>query len=458
MQTKNFVKDVYLLNYKLYNDAEIYNTCIVEYLSVAKDIITNSAKLYLYRLQNKSADTFKDCFESFDNITTSGEEELAAAVPKTNFLKLSTKLKDVKISTFENYNYLQNGQFYPNIGYSLYYTDEKNTKIALLETYLSSSYLPFLSKVVTRLICQWEIQSISFYKNFFLNTPRIIQNVGKQIFEFSDKKNVPTISTTVPQEKIIIVSGTEQLQKQQQKDNETVAAAAAAADKLLDEKTEKTTKEEDPTLLQKEEIVKEKSEEEKESISKEEKEEDDKKKEEDKKSNGYFGFLAKLKNMMWKKGKITKKEITEEDSDAKDLKNIDKDEDGGEIEILMKSVAENKDQEELVSSIIKSVHTVLLEQKTEEIEEEVTEDNEVKIETVEEQVQQQQEDENLGKFPEIPKISLNTSKLLAGDNLSSSKYYAYQTVINELYDNLNVNDDTHTLIQKCKKVLQIKDH
>ena len=402
MQTKNFVKDIYLINYKLYNDAEVYNTTIVEYLSVAKEIVINLSKLYLYQVQNKNENAIKDCFEPFDSITET----------TTNFLKLSTKLKEIKISTFENYNYLQNDQFYPNIGYSLYHIDDKGMKIALLETYLSSSYLPFLSKVITRLVCQWEVEPIDFYKNFFLNTPRIIKNIGEKIFEFSDNKNhIVSVNGGVPQEKIIIAEQKYQQEKESKKHQEKEGKKNQEKEgkKIVKEKKDSTKKESEKPL----------------------------------ESNKHFSFLGKLKNALW--GAAKNKKLNESVVDSSSGSELS--ENNEELENLMKSIAENKEQEELINSIIQSVHKTLVEQKVDQIEEDEEEQEEVS------QLQQPQQLQK-SKFP------INGSKLMsiAGNDLSASKYYAYQTVINELYDNLNVNDDTSTLIQKCRKVMQIENN
>ena len=131
------------------------------------------AKIYLYQMQ-QNKDIIEECFENENS--------------NNNILKMSKNVKDLKINTFDIYEYLKIFKLYPYTGYSLFYTKKDNSAIALINVFKN-----LFGYYTYNIIAKWNIVKINMYLDVVSTTPNIIKltkSVAESIFQYStlDKK------------------------------------------------------------------------------------------------------------------------------------------------------------------------------------------------------------------------------------------------------------------------------
>lgn len=143
---KNDMVSLHLINFKIIDKElkkknEFYNACIIQYFSIAQEVMDSVAKIYLYQMQQQSIGGINECFEKYEN---------------SNILKLSKDVKDLKIDSFDNYENLKSQRLYPEIGYSLFYIKKDKSKIALIKIYKT-----FFGYPTSSIMVKWKIVKVT---------------------------------------------------------------------------------------------------------------------------------------------------------------------------------------------------------------------------------------------------------------------------------------------------------
>ena len=437
--------EYHLINFKIVDKTlkpkkknnEIYNTCIIQYLPVAQDIMNNVAKIYLYQVQ-QNKNVIDECFEKYENST---------------ILKMTKNVKDLKINSFENYEYLKSFKLYPDIGYSLFYTKKDNSKIALIKNFKT-----FFGYSTYSIVVKWNITKIKFYNNIVLNTSNIIKSVADSIFQYSrgindkDLENSKNQQETHESEKLIVLDILPL----------TINSAAETTD--IDSKTL-------PTQL----LV----------------EHGDNNEKEEEESKKTVGFLEKIRNFLAatigktlvinenkQQQALQTEEIfigplldnqKQEEKDNDDEKNVSTSSttintEQQQIETKLLAIASNNNEIELVKSLIQSVNEQLsLQESLSVIPINSNQCDDNNDDNINDDYKQQEyiKEYNVIETSSILNKSYNLQNIIpyryASNNETSNsdmRIFAYQSVVNELYDKFDQNDTTSSLIKKCQTIFK----
>ena len=166
------LSECYLINFKIVDmtlkpkkkTSDFYNASIIQYYPIAQNVMDSVAKIYLYQTQ-QNKNIIEECFEKYEN---------------SDMMKMSKNVKDLKINTFDIYEYLKKFKLYPYTGYSLFYTKKDNSKIALIN--VSKTLFGYYTY---NIIVKWNIVKIKLYIDVISNTSTIIKHVAESIFQYT---------------------------------------------------------------------------------------------------------------------------------------------------------------------------------------------------------------------------------------------------------------------------------